>query len=217
VILTHSDYDHVVGIPYFPDYEVWAAVTWDESNEARSIRQIAKFDSEFYVNRPWEGEMERIKLNKKLRDGEAATGFHFYHAKGHTDDGLVTVWDGVAVVGDYLASVEFPFVYTSVRRYQETMQHMREVFRQHAVNLVITQHGPYADGKEEIAHRIQISEDYLGSIVDVVKMGQREGRTLDEVVALSLDSVMFAGKPISPGIQRFHDANVKLAWAELSQ
>ncbi|WP_054969526.1 MBL fold metallo-hydrolase [Alicyclobacillus ferrooxydans] len=214
IVLTHSDYDHIAGVPYFPGCAVLAASTWDEDNEVRSIAQIESFDSEFYVDRPWQGKMERIRIDQRLNDGDTFDGLYFYHAKGHTDDGLVTVCDSVAVVGDYLSALEFPFIYTSYRSYEETMRHFRAVFAKHDVDLVVTQHGPHADGKSEIEHRLAISEDYLAELAQVVQEGLAAGHDLDDVVRASEVQMRFDGKPLSSGIVNMHRANVRLTWQE---
>lgn len=215
LILTHSDYDHIVGVPYFDEYEVWAASTWDADNEARSIAQIRSFDSEFYVDRPWVGDMKPILIRQRLEADETREGLYFFHAKGHTSDGLVTVWNHTAVVGDYLSALEFPFIYTSIRDYIGTMAMFRKVFTDHDVDLVIVQHGPHATGKVEINHRIETSEDYLQQLVNLVQEGEHKGYHLDEVLAHSA-RITFDGKPLSPGIARFHKENVELSWKELA-
>lgn len=215
VILTHSDFDHILGVPSFPGYRVLTANTWDEANEIRAIERAWRFDSEFYVDRDWEGPMPRISIDQRLADSESLDGVTFYHASGHTADGLVAVSGQVAIVGDYLSAVEFPFVYTSYRMYLNTLEHFRSIFERHAVQCVISQHGPAATDVTEIKRRIDLSEDYILRVERLVIEGIRNH--LSEDAILSEGRVFqYDGASIPVGIQRFHENNIRLVWQELT-
>lgn len=214
VLLTHSDFDHIAGVHYFNGYRVFTASTWDEGNEVRAIDQIELFDSQFYVNRPWPRKMPRVPVDRRLNEGDHVDNLYFYHAKGHTNDGMMTLWDATAIIGDYLSALEFPFIYTSYQDYLATMRQMRRVFDDHAVELVITQHGPYAVGGDEISRRFSIAEDYLSQLEEVIREGLQTGRGADEVVKIAGERMAFDGKPIALGLSSAHTNNVKLTFAE---
>ncbi|WDL95966.1 MBL fold metallo-hydrolase [Alicyclobacillus sp. ALC3] len=217
LILTHSDFDHIAGVPYFaPEYGVWGASTWDTDNEQRAAAKIELFDSQYYVNRPWHGVLNRIQFARHFADGESYQDVHFVHAKGHTNDGLVTIKNHVAVVGDYLSALEFPFIYTSYYDYCATLKGLRGVFVQHQVNLVIPQHGPYAEGSAEVERRFAIAEDYLAALETTVREGLQQGRAVDDVANVSAQVLTFDGQPLAKGITSFHKSNVRILWRELS-
>lgn len=217
LILTHSDFDHIAGVPYFaPEYRVWGASTWDTDNEQRAIGKIELFDSQYYVNRPWQGTMNRIDFARHFENGESYQDAHFVHAKGHTNDGLVTIKNGIAVVGDYLSALEFPFIYTSYYDYCETLRNLRNVFAEHQVDLVIPQHGPYAEGAEEIERRFVVAEDYLAALEIAVHEGLQGGREVDDVANVSAQALTFDGHPLPKGITSFHKNNVRILWQEVS-
>lgn len=213
LILTHSDFDHIAGVHEFPDYTVIASSAWDEANELRSIDTIESFDSEFYVDRAWSGKMPRVRIHHKFKHGETFGKFTFYHAQGHTWDGLVSIYDSTAIVGDYLSAVEFPFVYTSYQSYLNTLSMFQEVFERHSVDTVITQHGPAALDKAEIQRRIHLSEDYLNRAVELVNQGIERGFSIDEIIQSASD-FKYEGQPIAIGIRNFHTRNLKLIHQE---
>lgn len=217
VILTHSDFDHIAGVPDFSDYPVLAASTWDPMNEQGAIDQIERFDSEMYVDRGWLGKMPRVPIAHACQHGEQRGALTFYHAKGHTADGLVTIFEHTAIVGDYLSGVEFPFVYTSYRDYLQTLSMFRDVFLAHGIEHVISQHGPAALTASEIRHRLDTSEDYLHRAVSLVERGITRGLSLDEILAEILDDAgdfSYETKPIPLGIRRFHTNNVRRIYEE---
>ncbi|WP_274653649.1 MBL fold metallo-hydrolase [Paenibacillus humicola] len=214
LILTHSDWDHIAGVFEFPGYTVIASGKWDESNEMNHIGKVEKFDSEFYVDRKWTGKMPRVPIDDKVRHGQQMGKMTFYHAQGHTWDGLVSIYGQTAIVGDYLSEVEFPFVFASYRAYMDTLSLFSEIVETHAIDTVITQHGPAALGRREIQRRIDISSDYLNRAVQLVSDGIERGLTVEEIVQ-SGDDFLFDGQPIAIGIHHFHQYNLKLVHAEL--
>jgi len=213
LVLTHSDFDHIVGAHAFPGYTVLAASTWDEVNEQRAIEQIQRFDSEFYADRPWSGAMRRVVIQQFVDDGDRLGQLTFYHASGHTADGLVTVVNRVAIVGDYLSAVEFPFIYTSYVAYQNTLSHIRDVLKADDIDCVVTQHGPSADTPAEIERRLTLSEDYILRIDQLVQRGIRERLLVDEIVRNGAH-FQYDGAPIPVGIQRFHENNIRLVFQQ---
>jgi glyoxylase-like metal-dependent hydrolase (beta-lactamase superfamily II) len=214
LVLTHSDFDHIAGVHQFTDYKVIASSAWDESNEVNSIEKIEQFDSEFYVDREWTGKMPRVPMGDKVNHGQQMGEMTFYHAKGHTWDGLVSIYGQTAIVGDYLSAVEFPFVYTSFRAYMDTLTMFSQIFETHSINTVITQHGPAALHKTEIQRRIEQSRDYLKRAVELVGEGMERELSAEEIVELGTD-FLYDGQPIAIGIQSFHNKNIKLIQQEL--
>jgi hydroxyacylglutathione hydrolase len=213
LILTHSDFDHIAGAHYFPGYQVVVSKLWDESNEVSSIEKIEMFDSEFYVDRPWSGKMARVPIHHNVTDGDQIESLTFYEAKGHTWDGLISVFGDIAIVGDYLSAVEFPFVYTSYKAYQQTLAVFRQLLQNHDIRCVITQHGHAAEDPEEIMRRIELSEDYLHRAELLVEEGIGRGWSVERIVEAGSD-FQYDGQPIPIGIRSFHDKNLKLIWEE---
>lgn len=214
LILTHSDFDHIAGVHTFSGYKVLAASTWDKNNERRSIQTLEFADTSNYVNRVWSGPMPPITFDRLLDDGEQFAKFTFYHAKGHTSDGLVLVHDRVAIVGDYLSAVEFPFIFTSYIDYLRTLAKLRSVFAAHEIELVIAQHGPAATTTQEIQRRIDLSEDYIRRLENLVRRAISADLDVEATVQQARD-FLYDDMPISVGIQSLHVNNVKKIYKEL--
>lgn len=213
LILTHSDWDHIAGVHDFPGYKIVASRSWDEANELRMIDYVERFDSEFYVDRPWTGKMPRVPIDEKVTDGDAIAGLTFFEAKGHTGDGLVSIYGDLAVVGDYLSDVEFPFLFTSSHDYERTLAKFEDMIDRYGIRVVISQHGPAADGPDEIRRRIAVSADYIARIRALVNDGIAQGLSVERIVEAGRDFI-YEGKPIEIGIAHFHDGNVRLIYEE---
>lgn len=216
LILTHSDFDHIIGAHDYEGYEVIAAATWDSENEDYAIRRIFTFDSEYYVSRSWSGQMNRCRIDHYAGDGEHYTDLVFYHACGHTNDGLVTIHGRTAIVGDYLSALEFPFIYSSYRDYERTLAKLRTIMDKHDIDCVISQHGPAAVTRGEILDRIESSERYINDVLTLLSSAVKEGLAESEVLARG-NEIHFAGAPISVGIQKFHEENVRMMLREFQQ
>lgn len=161
--LTHSDFDHIAGVPWFPDFQVLTQANWDLANEERARRAMADFDRETYIARarPLAGPIRR---DRGVRgDGEEHLGFLCFHAEGHTRDGLVLHHraSGALIVGDYLSDLEFPFVYVSVRAYAQTLERFARILAEHPPSVLVSQHGPVAFGPEAAARRLDEARGYI--------------------------------------------------------
>src|SRR5690606_5077923 len=127
LILTHSDWDHVVGAGAFPEATVVAGAAFQSKNPEEILEQVRAFDDEYYIDRKTpliypKADVAVEKDGQRLEIGH--TALTFYLAKGHTDDGIFAVVEplGVWIAGDYLSDVEFPFIYYSAKDYIETLE-----------------------------------------------------------------------------------------------
>lgn len=215
VVLTHSDFDHIAGAPSFGDFPIAASSQWDDANELSSIDRLHAFDTEFYLSRPWSETMPRVPLTKRIAPEDAWGPFVFFHTQGHTRDGLAIVWESqhTAIVGDFLSSLEFPFVYTSFAGYERTLQLFRELFARFHIDCVVSQHGPAATTSDAVAKRIDMAAQYIDAVVEAVTAAIARGDGID-LVMRTLSSLHYNDRPIPKGIQHFHEDNVRLAWRE---
>jgi glyoxylase-like metal-dependent hydrolase (beta-lactamase superfamily II) len=124
LLVTHADWDHVLGRLAFPD----AALGCGESTAARLAaspgavqRALRAFDDEQYIERrvplglgsvqalPVPG---RVSLGNAEHEHEHEFELELHPADGHTADGTayLAAWAGVLVCGDYLSPVEIPMI-----------------------------------------------------------------------------------------------------------
>lgn len=169
--LTHSDFDHIAGAPWFEDFQVLTHASWDLQNEERSRGVMAAFDAEMYIPRarPLTSPIRRDRTISS--DGERHGGFLCHHAAGHTRDGLILehLRSGVLICGDYLSDVEFPFVYVSVLAYERTLERFASIIAERPPTLLVSQHGPVAFGGAAISARLQESRDYIRGLISVAR------------------------------------------------
>jgi len=173
LIITHSDWDHVVGAGAFPEATVIASSAFQAKDPENVLDQVRAFDDQYYIDRNApvlypDVEIAVAKDGERLNIGN--TALTFYEAKGHTDDGIFAIVEplGVWIAGDYLSDIEFPFIYSSSRDYIETLEKTDEILTKHAIQVLIPGHGHIAIGKEEILRRKDDGLYYIKSLKQAV-------------------------------------------------
>jgi glyoxylase-like metal-dependent hydrolase (beta-lactamase superfamily II) len=152
LLVTHADWDHLLGRLGWPDAalgcgETTAARLQAEPGEAQ--RQLRAFDEEHYVqSRPplALGAIQRLPVPGHLSIG-AERELELHPAGGHTADGTAfwLPWAHVLVCGDYLSPVEIPMLSDggSVAGYEATLTRLRPLVA--AAQTVIPGHGTPLD------------------------------------------------------------------------
>jgi glyoxylase-like metal-dependent hydrolase (beta-lactamase superfamily II) len=116
LLVTHGDWDHLLGRLAFPG----AALGCAETTAARltaepgaAQRELRAFDDEHYVERKSPlslGQVQPLPVPGHLEVGDAELELH--PTEGHTADGMAVwiPWAQVLVAGDYLSPVEIPML-----------------------------------------------------------------------------------------------------------
>lgn len=211
LILTHSDWDHIVGFPQFTDATVYAhtnvARKTDDAKQ-KIVEEIASFDGKWYVDRPEPCVYPRVDvaIEHDTEHTIAGESVMFIPVPGHTDDMIATIFldRQVVVAGDLLSALEFPFIYHSFSAYRKTLQWMRAFFEINALPTLIPGHGPPATSLDEILRRLDDDQRYLDDLEAAVRRGS-DG-----------SDVRFRGETINPHIAPFHVDNVTLVRQELA-
>jgi glyoxylase-like metal-dependent hydrolase (beta-lactamase superfamily II) len=163
ILITHADWDHVMGIGLLPDATVHASTGCAariRSGEARA--DVERFGAEFYL--PREG-LDRLRVNVVVEPpAQASIGpfaAHFLTAAGHTEDGMAT-WladERLFVVGDHLSGLEVPFIEHSVSAYRDTLHSLLGLIEAERPEHVVIGHGPPVDaataqrtGEQDLAY-----------------------------------------------------------------
>lgn len=149
LLVTHSDWDHLLGRLAFPD----AALGCSETTAARmrsepgqAQRELRCFDEEHYIERERPlmlGSVQALPVPGRCEIGQHELDLH--PAEGHTQDGMAihVPWAGVLVAGDYLSEIEIPSFASgggSLSAYLATLGRLRAVIEE--VQHVIPGHGP---------------------------------------------------------------------------
>jgi len=174
LVITHSDWDHVVGAGAFPEATVVASAAFQSKNPEEILEQARVFDDEYYIDRKTPlmyPKADVVVEQDGLRLEIGNTALTFYQAKGHTDDGIFAVVEplGVWIAGDYLSDVEFPFISSSSADYIETLEKTETILANHRINLLIPGHGHAAFSQEEILKRKSESLHYIISLKEAIR------------------------------------------------
>lgn len=198
LVLTHNDFDHIIGAGAFPEAIIIASEKFTNYPHKQSILdEINEFDQMFYLTRPYEIIYPKVNIiinkhqtNLQLGDLNCI----FYLAPGHTDDGLFFYIKklNTLIVGDYLSDIEFPFITSSYSDYVQTVYLMQEVTKNYTTELLIPGHGKVTSN---YAERIKFSLDYLEKIKEPVNIEKQLMKRL----------------PFYEGMKSSHQNNLKLA------
>lgn len=99
VILTHSHFDHILGLPQL--MELCGAPLYVHEAEAELIN-----NKEFNLTAYFRASLPYINVDKKLSDGDILTlgkeEIKVIHTPGHTVGGLCFLWQDILISGDTL-------------------------------------------------------------------------------------------------------------------
>ncbi|KGP72203.1 MBL fold metallo-hydrolase [Pontibacillus yanchengensis] len=172
LILTHSDFDHILGANAFDSAVVISTQEFqNHPNKQGIVQEIKDFDRSYYLERSYSISYPEVDIvveenGQKLEEGDIT--LTFFKAPGHTYDGLITVIEplGIMIAGDYLSDVEFPFVFDSFSSYKKTLQTFEQIVSQYNVKLLVPGHGNPASGLSSIQHRIEASKKYIQGLLN---------------------------------------------------
>lgn len=167
LILTHSDFDHIIGVGAFPEAIIIASEKLKlNPDKEQTIAEIKTFDQKFYLSRPYKVEYPKVNITITENETHLQLGdleCIFYLSPGHTEDGLFFYIPtlNTIVVGDYLSNIEFPFITSSYRDYLETIHRMEEVMLANQIELLIPGHGQVTENYQK---RIDFTLWYLDNL-----------------------------------------------------
>jgi glyoxylase-like metal-dependent hydrolase (beta-lactamase superfamily II) len=180
LLVTHGDWDHLLGRLAFPG----AALGCAETTAARltaepgaAQRELRAFDDEHYVERKSPlslGQVQPLPVPGHLEVGDAELELH--PTEGHTADGMAVwiPWAQVLVAGDYLSPVEIPMLSETGSRdaYVATLRRLEPLVEQAAH--VVPGHGAVMEGARAAAI---LREDvaYLEALPDATLPLARRG------------------------------------------
>jgi hydroxyacylglutathione hydrolase len=174
ILLTHADWDHVLGVPALPDARVIASSAAAARVASGAAREgVEESAREAYVTF---GDLGRLRVDEAVEPPSEATlgPWHalFRAGRGHTDDGLLTSFpeEGLLVVGDYLSGLEIPAAYASVSDYRLTLHTLIGVIERERPAHVVVGHGP--PHSSDRALRIADQDlDYIEAVLAYAEAG----------------------------------------------
>jgi glyoxylase-like metal-dependent hydrolase (beta-lactamase superfamily II) len=171
LLLTHADFDHVLGRYAFPDAPLGIGEPTDQRLQAepgRVQKVLRDFDEEWYIERPGPLTMpEPQVLPVPGRCGIGDEELELHPAPGHTADGMAIwiPWARVLVCGDYLSPVEIPWLSESGSRedYLETLDRLEPLVEQ--AEHIVPGHGTPLDPVRAAAI-LREDREYLQGLPD---------------------------------------------------
>ena len=152
LLVTHGDWDHLLGRLAFPGVALGCAETTAARLTAEpgaAQRELRDFDDRHYVERAAPlslGQVQALPVPGHLEVGEAELELH--PTDGHTADGMAVwiPWAKVLVCGDYLSPVELPVISETGSRtaYLATLRRLEPLVAQAAH--VVPGHGVVMEG-----------------------------------------------------------------------
>ncbi len=166
LLVTHGDWDHLLGRLAFPELALGCA----ETTAARLVaepgaaqRELRAWDEQLYLQRPRPlalGATQALPVPGYCALGERELELH--PTDGHTPDGLAVwaPWAELLVCGDYLSPVEIPTISTggSLAGYLATLDRLEPLVRRAAT--VVPGHGT-PQGADAALELLEADRHYL--------------------------------------------------------
>ena len=175
VLVTHSDFDHVCGVPAFAGATVIAGPT----TAAAVADGTARFKLDVSGREwgtAWEGglHIDVVATPEGVRCGDAEVVA--VESCGHIDDGcsFVLADRGILLPGDYLSSVCYPIVLASFEATVATLERLLAAIGEHGISIIVPGHGPVLDRHQ--ARRIAREDiEYVRSVQAAAAEAVRTG------------------------------------------
>jgi hydroxyacylglutathione hydrolase len=147
VLITHADFDHVQGIPIFPEATVVAEPeTAKQLTDGRAAEGLRGAGRDFGAN--WD---DHLRVDRQIaRDARERLGdleVVAIAAPGHQDNGAAFAFPslGILSAGDYLSAITYPFCVHSIAEARATTERLLEAIEKHEITRVVPGHGPVHD------------------------------------------------------------------------
>jgi hydroxyacylglutathione hydrolase len=219
VLVTHSDFDHVCGLPAFADATVVAGERTAAAIADGTARRKLD-DSAREWGTAWEGEL-RVDV---VASGSGAAGGSVrcgdvevvtVDGRGHGDDGsaFVIADRRLLLAGDYLSSVCPPIVLGCIDEAVASIERLLRALDEHEITTVVPGHGPVLDrdqarriGREDIVYLRGLQESAAAAV---------RGRASPHAGFLAVRAVQ-PPRPARPDFEAFDwlGANARRALAE---
>ncbi|MEX2195882.1 MAG: MBL fold metallo-hydrolase [Thermoleophilaceae bacterium] len=201
LLVTHADFDHLLGRAAFPGLALGVGQPTAERLRAEpgaAQRELRDSDDELYVARPRPlslGTWQSLPVPGKLELGEEELELH--PADGHTADGTAVLapFCGVLCPGDYLSDVEIPGVHR-LGDYRATLDRLAPLVERAAT--VVPGHGSPLE-RDQALRVLDEDRAYL----DALERGEErpalpDGRDTGRQRALHAENVRRCGGRASP-------------------
>jgi hydroxyacylglutathione hydrolase len=218
IVLTHSHWDHVLGLPWWPAARVIGHARLAAELERDGPAVLAEA-----VNCAWEhGERwdagfvpfapdEAIADERPLEAGPWRLVLRA--APGHCDSQITIHLPErrLLLAGDQLSSIEIPWLDRGPAIYRATIEGIARGVEAGAIETLVPGHGPLAHGAAAVRARVRRELGYLDGLEADVRQARERGLTLAEAQAQLPPPAPPAPDTPFP-LAQVHRDNVRFAW-----
>ena len=221
LVLTHADWDHVLGRSWWPEamtiaHDHFAA---ELKRKAPSILEEARRAAQDAGER-WEKGFE------PFRPREALSGLRFSRlgpwrlvfrdAYGHSDSMLSIHLpeERLLIAADMLSDIEIPTLHRSCEDYRRTLTELIPLAEHGAIQTLIPGHGSIARDAGSALERLHRDLGYLDQLERGVEAARVSGLTLEQTQT-RLSAMEFTGKMAEYSMLDHHRENVRIAYSGL--
>lgn len=165
VLITHADFDHVQGIPIFPEATVVAEPgTAERLVDGRAAEGLRGAGVDFGAD--WDDNLRadrHIGCSAPERLGELEV--LAIDAPGHQDHGAAFAFPslGILAAGDYLSAITYPFCIHGVAEARASTERLCAAIEQHGIERIVPGHGPVHDAQSALRIGAEDAR-YLGEL-----------------------------------------------------
>ncbi len=144
LLVTHADYDHVCGIPFFRDAEVVAgAETAARLRDGTAAAGLASGGAEWGIEWPAELRADReVEAGAELECGPFRVATLEASSHGREGLGFVLLDQGVLLAGDNLSAITFPLLAGPLAGAIAATENLLAAIDRHSPRFVVPGHGP---------------------------------------------------------------------------
>jgi glyoxylase-like metal-dependent hydrolase (beta-lactamase superfamily II) len=184
IVLTHADWDHVLGPEHLPGITIVAHTAFAEEIDREGIRAaLARLEQHAGIAReaPFEPPLpdETFDVEMTLRVGRLE--LRLEHAPGHSSS-MLTIYEPESATlwaADVLSDVEIPSIVDDLGRYERTLERLALL----DIRTLVPGHGTPTEDPDEIRRRLDEDREYLSALRGTIAESVSAGRSLEEALA----------------------------------
>ena len=147
LLVTHADFDHVQGIPVFPEATVVAeAGTAERLVDGRASEALRAAGRDLGTS--WDDRLRADRIvGCDVRERLGALELVAIDTAGHQDHGAAFAFPGLGVLaaGDYLSAITYPYCLYGVAEARASAERLLAAIERLAIDVVVPGHGPAHD------------------------------------------------------------------------
>jgi hydroxyacylglutathione hydrolase len=176
LVVTHADYDHVCGIPYFPSAQVVAGEgTAAKVRDGSAAAGLASGGAEWGIEWPSELRVDReVGTGDELQLGAFRVAVVDTPSHGREGVGYVLLELGILLPGDNVSAITYPLLGASLARARESAENLLRALEDYDLRHVVPGHGPVLTLEQ--ARRVGEQDlDYLERLDEAAREAAAQG------------------------------------------